>query len=123
KRSAQLAEARRLKVYLNGPLIRASLQSDPSIMPYLPADSIVVFGVLQPDGSVSLDQPLAMSPGPVQLTIRPVSNPRERLPDPPIEDEFVMPPCEFPRSEIIREVQTVRIPERLPDALDTFEVD
>jgi hypothetical protein len=87
-----------------------------------PANSVVVFGILQDDGIVRLDYPPEMRPGRVQITIRAIAQSRERLPDLPIEDSSESPPFELPRIGITRVVQPVRVAERLPDPLDDAEV-
>jgi len=92
-------------------------------MPTAPNNSVIVFGVLQPDGTVRLDHPPALPPGPIQITIRPVPRQRERLPDLPLEDTSELPPFDLPRAGVAQEVQPVRVLERLPDPYHSAEFD
>jgi hypothetical protein len=84
-------------------------------------DPVVLFGILQPDGTVRLDHPPTMPAGPVQITIRPIDQ-RERLPDLPVDDSSVPPPLDLPRLRFTRVVQLIRLAERLPDPLESVEV-
>jgi hypothetical protein len=80
-------------------------------------ESIVVFGVLESDGTVRLEHPLDIPSGPMQVTLRPISRHHERLPDLPIQDECILPPCELPRSGFTQLVRPIYVPQRLPDPL------
>ena len=86
------------------------------------ANSVVLFGVLQPDGTLRLDQPPEIPPGPVQVTIRAVAQPRERIPDLPIEDPSAPPPFDLPRLGTMRAVQPIPVEHRLPDPVQSAEV-
>ncbi len=85
-------------------------------METVPTDFVIVFGILQPDGTVQLDHPPEMPPGRIQLTIRPLPPQRERLPDLPTDDDSVPPPFDLPRLEITGVVQPIRVLQRLPDS-------
>jgi hypothetical protein len=87
-----------------------------------PSNSLVVFGILQSDGTVRLDRPPEIPPGPVQITIRPIGQAQERIPDLPVEDLSVPTPFDLPRTGIMRVVQTSRVAERLPELLQIAEV-
>jgi hypothetical protein len=91
-------------------------------MQSVPINSEIVFGVLQSDGTVRLDHPSNLPPGPVQITIRAIGHPRERIADQAIEEPFVRPPIELPRIGITRIVHPVNITERLPDLFQIDEV-
>lgn len=78
-------------------------------------ESVVMFGVLQADGTVRLDYAPPMPPGPIQVTIRAASRPIERLPDLPVEDSSLLPPVDLPRFGGTCEVRPVRILQRFPD--------
>jgi hypothetical protein len=80
-------------------------------------DSVVVFGMLQPDGTLRLDESPGVPPGRMEVTLRPVSRQKVRLPDPPLEDLCIAPPCELPRLGVTSLVHPVPIFERLPDPI------
>jgi hypothetical protein len=82
-----------------------------------PTSPVVAFGVLQADGTVRLNQPLAMPPGPSQMAIRPVTEPVERVPD-LVVDDFIQPvSCNLPRLSAMQDIQPTHVLERLPDPL------
>jgi hypothetical protein len=87
-----------------------------------PENSVIVFGVLQPDGTIRLDHPPAMSPGPIQITLRSVPPQRERLPDLSVEDPSVPAPFELPRGECTWKVEPIRVLQRLPDPFQNVEI-
>lgn len=80
-------------------------------------DPVVVYGMLQADGTLRLDNPPGVPPGRMEVTLRPVSPQRARLPQPPIEDMCVAPPFELPRSSNSKHVDSAPIFERLPDPI------
>jgi hypothetical protein len=88
----------------------------------VPVNPVVVFGILQPDGTVRLDRPPQLPPGPVQITICPVVESRERIPDFPASDTSLPPPFDLPRIGTVRVVQPTRVAHRLPDPVEMTEV-
>jgi len=76
---------------------------------------IVVRGILQPDGTVNLEESPNLPPGPVQVTLQQIPRQIHRLPDPPLEDPSALPPLDLPRMGPIRPVHPVRVTKRLPD--------
>ena len=91
-------------------------------MQLLPITPVVVSGILLPDGTVQLDRPLEMQPGPVEVSVRPIPPQSDRLPDLPIEDSSVSPTFEMPRSGVALGLQPIRILQRLPDPIQSLEV-
>ena len=81
---------------------------------------ITIDGIIKPDGSIELNQPSSLPPGPVQITLRriPITLPTEdsRRPDGPWPDESITAPFDLPRLVESRSVR-VRIGTlRLPDS-------
>ena len=91
-------------------------------MQLAPGNSVVVYGILQRDGTVRLDRPLGIQPGPIELTIRPIPPRSERLPDLPFDDLCEAPPFDLPRSGVTWAVQPIRVLQRLPDPVQSVEV-
>jgi hypothetical protein len=87
-----------------------------------PANSVIILGILQDDGIVRLDHLPEMRPGRVQITMSAIAAPRDRIPDPPLEDSSGPPAFDLPRIGITRIVQPFRVGERLPDSLEGGEV-
>jgi hypothetical protein len=87
-----------------------------------PTDPEVAFGFLQADGTIRLDRPPQMPPGPIQIVIRSTSRPHERLPDFPLDDASLSPTfVELPRSGVTQTVQPVRVLQRLPNPFQSVE--
>ena len=80
---------------------------------------ITIEGTIKPDGSIELDQPSNLPPGPVQITLRriPATLPSEisRQPDGPWPDESISAPFDLPRTGQSRTVRTRVGTLRLPD--------
>jgi hypothetical protein len=86
-----------------------------------PNNSMEMFGILHPDGTIRLDHPPEMAPGPVQITIRSVAQLGDRVPDFPIDDPSVLPPLDLPRMGITQIVHPIPVTQRLPDPIDSAE--
>lgn len=84
-------------------------------------NSVVVLGMLQPDGTIRLDHPPALPPGPMEVTLRPIRQQRERLPDLPFDDSSAPPPCDLPRDGTARPIQPIRVLQRLPDPIQSVD--
>lgn len=80
---------------------------------------VTVLGRIQPDGSLQLDEPVDLPPGPIEVTLRRIpaqaSTELKRLPDEPWLDECISPPFDLPHPEGGRPVQVHRGGVRLPD--------
>jgi hypothetical protein len=83
-------------------------------------DSVIVFGTLQPDGTVRLDSLPSMPPGPIQVTIRRVQR-NKRLHDFPVDESAVSTPLDLPRLGTTRMVEPVRIFQHFPDLPQNIE--
>ncbi len=87
--------------------------------------SIVLDGLLKPDGTLVFDAPPPLPPGRVRITLQQFENSRagkERLPDPPQIDESISAPCDLPRPRGER-VEPRVVQERLPDRLEGLQDD
>lgn len=86
---------------------------------------ITVPGTIKPDGSLQLDQPANLPPGPVQVTLRSTPTTLQcetpRQPDGPWSDESVSAPFDLPRPAQARRVRTRRGTLRLPDPVFAAE--
>lgn len=82
---------------------------------------ITIAGTIQPDGSLQLDEPANLPPGPVQVTLRSIQTAlpgeTQRLPDGPWPDESIPAPFDLPRYGPSRRVCARRGTERLPDPI------
>ncbi len=82
---------------------------------------ITIDGTIKPDGSIELNQPSSLPPGPVQITLRriPITLPTEeiRRPDGPWSDENITVPFDLPRLGESRPVRTRPGTLRLPDSI------
>lgn len=77
-------------------------------------------GVLDADGTIRLDHPPELPPGPVQVTLRARIAPDKYdplLPDPPWPDESIPPPCDLPIFGPRERVTLREIDMLLPDPL------
>ena len=80
-----------------------------------PNNPVVVTGFLLSDGTVRLDHPLGIQSGPIEVTIRPIAAPRDRLPDPPADDLSESARFDLPRRGDVRSVHPSRVLHRFPD--------
>ncbi len=82
--------------------------------------SIVVQGLLNPDGTITLETIPELSPGPVKVTVEPLTTkagPSPRLPDEPFEDQSIPAPFDLTRPENLQRVVPKQVAERLPDPM------
>jgi hypothetical protein len=89
------------------------------------SSTIVLDGLLKPDGTVQLDAPPRLPPGRVRVTLQRLEEaPREtvRLPDTPWIDESVPAPCDLQRPAGTR-IEPRAVHERLPEPLQTLADD
>jgi hypothetical protein len=80
--------------------------------------SIVINGLLRPDGTLELETTPKLPPGRVRVTLQPLGEgcaDSERLPDPPWQDEAISAPFDLPRTGRAMRVQPRIIAERLPE--------
>jgi len=83
--------------------------------------SLVIDGMLKPDGIVQLDAPPQLRLGRVRVTLQPLAEGQtapERLPDAPWMDESIPAPFDLPRSGACRRVRPRVVAERLPEILE-----
>jgi hypothetical protein len=82
------------------------------------ASTIVLEGLLKPDGSLELRNPPVFPPGRVRVTLEALPGPTaeaERWPDPPWPEESVPAPFDLPPPLRAERVQARQVTERLPD--------
>ncbi len=87
--------------------------------------SIVLDGLLKPDGTVVLDASPQLTPGRVRVTLQRLDDKhaeKERLPDLPWNDESISAPCDLPYP-IGERVEPRVVEEQLPDLLDGLQED
>ncbi|MGO8676206.1 MAG: hypothetical protein ACLQVX_10095 [Limisphaerales bacterium] len=80
--------------------------------------SVVLEGVLTPDGTVALKGRPALPPGRVRVRLESMPEPgseSERLPDAPWHDENVAAPFDLPQPSTIEHVTPREVNERLPE--------
>jgi hypothetical protein len=88
--------------------------------------SVVLEGVLKPDGTVEFESRPALPPGRVRVIIERLPAPTggvERVPDSPWPDDTVPAPCDLPRPSVAQRIEPRAARERLPErlALDDAE--
>ncbi len=80
---------------------------------------ITIDGTIKPDGSIELNHPSNLPPGPVKITLRRIpirlSTEEIRLPDGPWSDENIPTPFDLTRLGESRPVRTRAGTRRLPD--------
>lgn len=85
--------------------------------------ALVFDGNLNSDGTIQLDRQPGISPGPVQVVLRPL--PPESgiacVPDGPWPDEAISAPFDLPRPEMRERVYPRQGTDRLPDPLTDTE--
>ncbi len=82
--------------------------------------ALVYEGLLLSDGTVRLDRAPDIRPGPVQITLRPISKSATNdafLLDGPWEDESISAPCDLPVAGLRRRIHPRPGRVRLPDPL------
>lgn len=75
-------------------------------------------GTLQPGGSILLDEPPAMPPGRVRITLTPMP---VRMPDEPLLDECISAPCDLPYAGPVNKVKVRYGQTRLSEILEVSE--
>ena len=83
--------------------------------------SILLDGLLKPDGTLELIGRPALPPGPVRVRLEAapwVGRPQERLPDHPWLDENIPAPFDLRRPLSVERVQVRQVTERLPERHD-----
>jgi hypothetical protein len=86
--------------------------------------SIVLDGLLKPDGTLQFDIPPCLPPGRVRVTLQPLGEGVtgvERLPDVPWPDESIPAPFDLPRPDEVERVQPRAVAERLPEPLEWIQ--
>jgi hypothetical protein len=84
------------------------------------AASIVLEGLLKPDGTLELRGRPVFPPGRVRVTLEAIKEhpvPRERLPEPPWREESIPAPFDLPPPLRVKGVQAHEAAERPPDPL------
>ncbi len=87
---------------------------------------LVYDGILEADGTIHLDRPPEVPPGPVQVTLRArIANGKNDplLPDPPWPDESISAPCDLPLLGPREHVELREVDVWLPDPHDVEEDD
>ncbi len=91
------------------------------------SELVLVFdGNLNSDGTIQLDRPPGISPGRVQVALRPLfpsDSGQARVPDSPWPDQAISAPLDLPRSGRSERVAPRQGNERLPDPLRGTEED
>jgi len=81
-------------------------------------DSVVLNGLLKPDGIIQLDYPPHLPAGRVRVRLEPVldgARHSERLPDRPWADSALPAPVDLPQPEPVAVLQPRMVRERLPE--------
>jgi hypothetical protein len=81
------------------------------------SNPIVLRGILQDSGVISLNEAPNLPAGPVEVTLQVLPRQSHRRTEAPLEDTSVAPPFELPRMGPFREVLPRRVTRRLPDGL------
>ncbi len=82
------------------------------------AASIVLDGLLKPDGTLEFDAAPRLPPGRVRITLQFLEQGRaeaERLPDTPWVDDSISAPFDLPRPGVVEWVCPRTVAERLPE--------
>lgn len=82
------------------------------------SSTITLTGILKPDGTLELEKPPELPPGPVRVTLQVISKEEsrsERLPDLPILDVNIPAPFDLPRPGKPERVEPRQAKERLPE--------
>ena len=95
---------------------------------------VTIPGVILPDGTLELSQPHGLGPGPVQVSVAPISAENGEqattipshvpvpLPDPPIIDTAISAPCSLPLTGPFKRIYPRKLDKMpLPDPHDIGE--